>query len=195
MKKLKDFTTIRLGMAFKSAIKDVGDKGIVSLIQAKDIQPEGLESNFSPPVVTPESNPSNHIIRKGEILIRLRGPVFSSIVFNEDYDAVTTNQVAVITCDPSKVNPNYLNWYLNSKHGKRFFQSKNEGSNINKISSTVLGEMKINLPNLEEQQKIADIQSNWLQQREIYQRLISTGDIMNQGICDAIYTGKTNGKH
>ncbi|HIF9110094.1 TPA: restriction endonuclease subunit S [Photobacterium damselae] len=195
MKKLKDFTKIRLGMAFKSAIKDVGDKGIVSLIQAKDILPEGLENSFSLPVVIPESNPSNHIISKGEILIRLRGPVFSSIVFDEDYDAVTTNQVAVISCDPSKVNPHYLNWYLNSKHGKRFFHSKNEGSNINKISSTALGEMEINLPNLKEQQKIADIQSNWLQQRAIYQRLISTGDIMNQSICDAIYAGKTNDKH
>lgn len=190
MEKLKEFTKIRLGMAFKSAIKDTGEQGIVSLIQAKDILAQGLESNFSPPVVTPESNPSHHILRKGEILIRLRGPVFSSFVFNEDYDAVTTNQVAVISCDPSRVIPHYLNWYLNSKHGKRFFQTKNEGSNINKISSTALGEMEINLPDLEAQQKIADIQSNWLQQRAIYQRLISTGDMMNQGICDAIYTGK-----
>ena len=190
MEKLKDFTRIRLGMAFKAAIKDMGEQGIVSLIQAKDILPGGLESKLLPPIVTPESDPSNHIISKGEILIRLRGPVFSSIVFDEDYDAVTTNQVAVISCDPSKVNPHYLNWYLNSKHGKRFFQSKNEGSNINKISSTHLGEMEMNLPNLEDQQKIADIQSNWFQQRSIYQRLISTGDIMNQGICNAIYTGK-----
>ncbi|WP_418114835.1 restriction endonuclease subunit S [Vibrio scophthalmi] len=190
MEKLKEFTTIRLGMAFKSAIKDVGEQGLVSLIQAKDILPEGLESNFSPPVVTPESNPCNHILNKGEILVRLRGPVFSSFVFDEDYDAVTTNQVAVISCDQSRVIPHYLNWYLNSKHGKRFFQTKNEGSNINKISSTVLGEMEMNLPDLEAQQKIADIQSNWLKQRAIYQRLISTGDMMNQGICDAIYTGK-----
>lgn len=190
MAKLKDFTKIRLGMAFKSAIKDLKEQGIVSLIQAKDIQSEGLESNLSPPKVKPESDPSNHIISKGEILIRLRGPVFSSIVFDEDYHAVTTNQVAVISCDLSKVNPHYLNWYLNSKHGKRFFESKNEGSNINKISSKVLGEMEMTLPNLEAQQKIANIQSNWFQQRGIYQQLISTGDMMNQGICDAIYTGK-----
>ncbi|WP_237475689.1 restriction endonuclease subunit S [Vibrio tetraodonis] len=190
MEKLKDCTKIRLGMTFKSAIKDMGEQGIVSLIQAKDILPEGLEGNFSPPAVKPESNPSSHIISKGEILIRLRGPVFSSMVFDEDYQAVTTNQVAVISCDLNKLNPYYLNWYLNSKHGKRFFQSKNEGSNINKISSTALGEMEMNLPNLETQQKIAELQSNWFQQRTIYQRLISTGDTMNQGICDAIYMGK-----
>lgn len=190
MAKLKDFTKIRLGMAFKSAIKDLGDQGIVSLIQAKDILPEGLANNLSLPIVTPESDPSNHIISKGEILIRLRGPIFSSIVFDEDFNAVTTNQVAVISCDLSKVNPHYLNWYLNSKHGKRFFESKNEGSNINKISSKVLGEMEMTLPSLEAQQKIANIQRNWFQQRAIYQQLISTGDMMNQGICNAIYTGK-----
>ena len=86
------------------------------------------------------------------------------MVFDEDYQAVTTNQVAVISCDLNKLNP-YLNWYLNSKHGKRFFQSKNEGSNINKISSTALGEMEMNLLT-ETQQKIADLQSNWFQQQQ-----------------------------
>ena len=190
MEKLKDFTQIRLGMAFKSAINDLGELGIVSLIQAKDIVAEGLNSNLSPPVVNPESDPSKHIISKGEILIRLRGPVFSSAVFDKDYSAVTTNQVAVISCDPNRVSPHYLNWYLNSTFGKRYFESKNEGSNINKISSKILGEMEMSLPDLRVQQKIANIQSNWFQQRAIYQQLISNGDTMSQGICEELYAGK-----
>lgn len=190
MAKLKDITKIRLGMAFKSAIKDLNEEGIVSLIQAKDILPEGLACNLVTPRVIPESDPSKHILEKSEILIRLRGPVFSSVVFNFDYQAVTTNQVAIITCDNSKVDPHYLNWYLNSKYGRRYFDSQNEGSNIHKISPKALSEMELVLPSLETQLKIAKVHSNWLKQRSIHQQLISNGDIMNEGICGAIYKGK-----
>ncbi|OUS73805.1 hypothetical protein B5G52_03315 [Pseudoalteromonas sp. A601] len=191
MIKLKNLTEIRLGMAFKSAIKDLGKQGIVSLIQAKDILPEGLSYNLVTPTVNPESDLGHHIIKKGELLIRLRGPVFSSIVFDKNYRAVTTNQVAVISCDDSKINPYYLNWYLNSKHGRRYFDSQNEGTNINKISSKALNEMEIMLPSLETQLNITKVHNNWLKQRAIHQQLISNGDMMNESICDAIYMDKS----
>lgn len=190
MEKLKDIAEIRLGMAFKSAIKDLGEKGELSLIQTKDILSEGLPSYSSLAKVEPEASPFKHLLNKGDVLIRLRGPVFSSLVFDEDFPSVTTNQVAVISCDLNRLLPHYLNWFLNSKYGRRFFEGKNEGSNINKVSSKVLSELEMVLPSIEDQNKIAAIQKNWLQQKSIHQQLITNGDAITSGICNEIFSGK-----
>lgn len=190
MEKLKDIAKIHLGMAFNTAIKDLGEKGELSLIQTKDILREGLPNYGSLAKVEPEASTLKHLLNKGDVLLRLRGPVFSSLVFNEDFPSVTTNQVAVIRCDLNRLLPHYLNWFLNSKHGRKFFKSNNEGSNINKISSKALSELDMVLPSIEDQSKIAAIQKNWLQQKSIHQQLIINGDAITSGICNEIYSGK-----
>lgn len=193
---LGDVAGIRLGMAFKSAIHDVGDEGQFLLIQTKDISIEGnIDTQSLARVIPTEGQPDRHILSDGDIVLRLRGPVFSAAVIESGgaIPAITTNQSAVIRCDTGVLLPHYLHWYLNSEYGQRYFGGVGEGSNINKISAKQVSTMPICLPTLEEQDQIAQVHKNWLQQRALYQKLMSIGDAMYSQVCSNIQEGGING--
>lgn len=193
---LGDVADVRLGMAFKSAIHDMGDAGQFLLVQTKDISIEGIIDTQSLARVVPrEGQPDRHILSDDDIVLRLRGPVFSAAVIESGgaTPVITTNQLAVIRCDTGVLLPHYLHWYLNSEYGQRYFGGVGEGSNINKVNAKQVSTMPICLPSLEEQDQIAQIHKNWLQQRVLYQRLTSIGDTMYSQVCSDIQEGGSNG--
>lgn len=184
-KLLSELANIKLGLAFKKAVKDIGEQGEFFLIQTKDITPAGeiLFNKLSR--VRPEISPTNHTLETGDILLRLRGPVFSSVVFNNSPEKPTlaTNQIAVIRCNPEYVEPHYMNWYLNSTLGQRYFNAINEGTGITKISAKMIANMRIETPSLEDQKKIEEIQRNWLMQKSKHSQLIKNGNLLFNQIC------------
>lgn len=192
LKPLSDIANVRLGLAFKSAIKDEGSSGTCYLIQSKDITSDGNIELDELARVIPEISPQNHYLQQGDILLRLRGPVFSAAIFDEVWPmpTVATNQTAVIRCDHAFISPYYLQWYLNSPLGQRYFKGTGEGTNINKLTGKIISNMQLALPPLEKQKQIEDIYKNWLEQKETYKRLIENGDMYFGQLCMLIHEEK-----
>ncbi|MBD2791370.1 restriction endonuclease subunit S [Xenorhabdus sp. 42] len=190
-KTLAEIANIKLGMAFTTAIKDRGNEGTCYLIQTKDISLDGNITSSSLAKVVPEGNPERHYLTPGDLLFRLRGPVFSAAIFNEEWDrpVITTNQTAVVRCNKKLVSPYYLQWYINSSLGQRYFSGMSEGTNINKVTAKILSAMPLNLPSLKQQHQIEKIHKNWLAQKETHQRLIANGDIYFDQLCTQIQLG------
>lgn len=191
-KKLADMAHVKLGLAFKSAISEAGAKGTCYLVQPKDITLESHNILSGLARVIPESNPEPHYLIPGDVVLRLRGPIFSAAVVNQQLDLplVATNQCAVIRCDSSILSPYYLQWYLNSTLGQRHFSSFSEGTNINKVSAKIVGDMELTIPPLNVQRKIEAIHSNWLAQKETYTRLIESGNLFFDQLCSQIQLEK-----
>lgn len=191
-KKLEDIAYVKLGLAFKSAINDEGANGTCYLVQPKDITLESHNILSGLARVIPESNPKSHYLIPGDVVLRLRGPIFSAAVVNQELDlpVVATNQCAVIRCDSSILSPYYLQWYLNSTLGQRHFNSVSEGTNINKVSAKIVGDMELTIPPLDVQSKIEAIHSNWLAQKEVYAKLIESGNLFFDQLCSQIQLGK-----
>lgn len=192
LKSLSNIANVKLGLAFKSAIKDEGSSGSCYLIQSKDITLDGNIEIDGLARVIPEISPQNHYLQKGDILLRLRGPVFSAAIFDEDWSmpAIATNQTAVIRCISEYISPYYLQWYLNSPLGQRYFKGVGEGTNINKLTGKIISNMQLALPPLEKQKQIEDIHKNWLEQKETYKRLIENGDIYFGQLCMQVHNGR-----
>lgn len=187
-----EVASIKLGMAFPSAIKDKGNEGTCYLIQSKDISLDGNITSGSLARIIPEVNPERYYLTPGDILFRLRGPIFSAAIFNEEWECpvITTNQTAVIRCDYSFLSPYYLQWYINSSMGQRYFNGMGEGTNITKVTAKILSAMPLDLPPLKRQLQIENIHKNWLAQRATHQRLISNGDVYFDQLCTKIQFGK-----
>ena len=190
-KKLADMAHVKLGLAFKSAINEVGADGSCYLVQPKDITHDSNSILSGLARVIPESNPESHYLIPGDVILRLRGPIFSAAVINQELDLplLTTNQCAVIRCDNSILSPYYLQWYLNSTLGRRHFSSFSEGTNINKVSAKIVGDMELTIPPLDVQRKIEAIHSNWLAQKETYASLVETGNLFFDQLCSQIQLG------
>ncbi|VCW82192.1 hypothetical protein BANRA_02487 [Acinetobacter baumannii] len=84
--KLNDVAEIRLGLPFKKAINDAGDQGTCYLIQIKDISPDEAIDFHNLPRVIPETSPVQHFLSKDDILLRLRGPIFSAAIIDKNID-------------------------------------------------------------------------------------------------------------
>lgn len=191
-KKLADMAHVKLGLAFKSAINEAGTNGTCYLVQPKDITLESHNILSGLARVIPESSPEPHYLIPGDVVLRLRGPIFSAAVVNQELNlpVVATNQCAVIRCDSSILSPYYLQWYLNSTLGQRHFSSFSEGTNINKVSAKIVGDMELTIPPLDVQRKIEAIHSNWLAQKETYTMLIESGNLFFDQLCSQIQLGK-----
>lgn len=185
---LESVAEIRLGMPFKSAIQDAGEQGSCYLIQTKDIGLDGILDLGGLTSVIPEGNPEKHYLFPNDILLRLRGPVFSAGIIegNPDKPIITSNQLAVIRCNENIILPHYLHWYINSTSGSKYIRSLSEGTSISKISSKTISKMTVKLPALKEQDKIGFINRNWIKQKIIYNLLIQNGDVLFDGICESI---------
>lgn len=129
---LESVAEIRLGMPFKSAIQDAGEQGSCYLIQTKDIGLDGILDLGGLTSVIPEGNPEKHYLFPNDILLRLRGPVFSAGIIegNPDKPIITSNQLAVIRCNENIILPHYLHWYINSTSGSKYIRSLSEGTSI-----------------------------------------------------------------
>lgn len=193
--KLKDVAHIQLGMAFKTAVKDLGDQGDTYLVSPGDIEPNGFIQESRLAQIDGSDAQSKYILWPGDVLLRLRGPSFSACIVREAFTkpAVTNNQTAVIKPSTEELDPYYLQWYLNSASCKRYFEACNEGSNIAKLNSKIVADIPLQLPSMAEQQRIGSIQKNWQAQRAGYKRLMDTGETYFNAICNDIQTGKVRG--
>ena len=185
-KKLCDISDIKLGMAFKTAIEDLGTDGNAYLIQARDLS-NGLNTN-SLAQIEINKNDQKHFLKIGDILLRLRGPVFTAFIFDKKMKkpVIVNNQIAVIRANNNIAEAYYLLWSLNSNKSKKYFESRTEGSNIGKLSANSLREITLTMPPLEEQRKIAKIQKNWHLQKHRYEQLLQKGDQYFNAVCNEI---------
>lgn len=185
---LESVAEIRLGMPFKSAIQDAGEQGSCYLIQTKDIGLDGILDLDALTSVIPEGNPEKHYLFPNDILLRLRGPVFSAGIIegNLGKPIITSNQLAVIRCNENLILPHYLHWYINSTSGSKYIRSLSEGTSISKVNSKTVSKMTIKLPSLGVQERIGSINRNWNKQKTVYNSLIQNGDMLFDGICESI---------
>ena len=185
--KLSDIADIQLGMAFKSAIVDVGDRGNAFLIQMGDFGRESRIDKERLPQISISQHDERYALQRGDILLRLRGPVFTAHFFQGlPKQAVTNNQVAVIRANSTLALPGFLHWYLGSSACKRYFDACNEGTNIAKLNRQAVANTPLALPPLAVQTQISDIHWNWLNQKSLHQQLIASGDLYYSALCDQL---------
>lgn len=108
------------------------------------------------------------VLKKGDILIKSRGNVGSSLVMGKDlgrmpmcyiYDGTPDNVLAtasfmVVRPDPSKLDSNYLKFYLQSRLGMEELNVQGSGKNSLMLTKSALGNIKIPLTPLEKQYRL-----------------------------------------
>jgi len=185
---LQNIAEIKLGWPLRKAIEDVGDKGNSYLVQTGDIDGEPISEESLAQVMSPESALPYEVL-PGDILLRLRGPVFRASILTEQFSkpVIATNQIAIIRVKDSSLDPFFLHWLLNSYSGQQYFSSQNEGTSIAKLNQKIVGQTPVWVPSSENQRDIGETWENWLKQKAVYQELISVGDELYDAICQRLH--------
>ncbi|WP_421910438.1 restriction endonuclease subunit S [Marinobacter sp.] len=184
---LADIAQIKLGWPVRKAVEDVGSEGNSYLVQTGDIDGEPLSEVALAQVLTPESALAYEVSPR-DILLRLRGPVFKASIFVAPMSkpVIATNQIAIIRVSEEALDSYFLHWFLNSYSGQQYFSSQNEGTSIAKLNRKIVAQTPIQLPNMKKQREIGEIWKNWLDQRAVYQELLSVGDELYDAICQKL---------
>jgi restriction endonuclease S subunit len=179
---LKNICYIRSGQTFKSSW-DSYQKGDTAIIQPKDLLLNEVEMDLL--TISDIEIPSldKHLLQHGDIAIVNRGTRFNTWMYEGiPKKTVVTNAFYVISINPIKMLPKFLNWYLGQQEAKDYFDLNATGTTIRGINKTVL--MELPVPNIpiklqshivelvekaqEEQQLLHDLQKSRKDYTESY---------------------------
>lgn len=143
MTKLKEICKVQCGFAFDSK-KFTEDDSFSPLIRIRDVK-----RGFTQTYYTGEFS-SEYIVHKGDLLVGMDGE-FNIARWNSE-DALLNQRVCRIIAN-SNVNEDYLRFYL--KRALKLIESKTSFVTVKHLSAKELNGLKLNLPCMEDQQRIS----------------------------------------
>jgi restriction endonuclease S subunit len=164
MKLLKEIANIRSGYTFRRGIEEATN-GQFRVVQIKDLAGNG---NLSEVDLVKTDLPfvrGDNFVRSSDILFASRGMNKQAVAISSTSEnTIFSYQLFAITPN-SSIMPEYLAWYINQKPAQRYIEEHSMGSNVKTISKEALAYMPIEIPPIEIQRRIVEI--NKLFQREI----------------------------
>lgn len=145
---------IKSGYLFKESIRT--DKGgNVAVVQLKDVDDRGIIDLKNLNKIKLENIEMSNCIREGEILFKAKtNKPIAAVVGNIPHNTIVTAHYFVITIKNLIVRPGYLAWYLNQRPAQIYFDKHAGGTRIQIINKQVLGNLEIEVPDLNIQAKI-----------------------------------------
>lgn len=145
---------IRSGYLFKEGIRE--DKGgNVAVVQLKDVDDHGIIDLKNLYKIKLENIEKSNFIIAGEILFKAKtNKPIAAIVSNIPHNTIVTAHYFVIKIKNLIVRPGYLAWYLNQRPAQIYFDKHAGGTRIQIINKQVLGNLEIEVPDLNIQAKI-----------------------------------------
>lgn len=173
--KLQDLVEIKAGYPFRGSLKEVKGTGIW-VVQPKDISETG-ELEIETAIETQLTGKrAADWLTKDDVLFINKGQRAIACYIDQDHESTT--------CSPSlfilkakqdwhgRLNMKFIAWYLNQTPAQNYFKKTAEGSNQISIRKQTLGDLKIGIPSVEEQNMIAEIYENSIQQQKVLTSMI-----------------------
>lgn len=194
--KLSDIAEIILGYPFRGKIPEKPALDYpgqtVRVLQIKDItkrlvnQPDKLMRSFV------YEGYAKFQLKKDDLVMPVRGGKYIvDRITQLEEPTIAVSQVFIIRCKES-VRPAFLYWFLNLNTTQYQLKQAQTGTNIPMLNKAVLSNLKVELPSLEKQEKIAGLQSLWAKQKGAYEQLIENGNLLTQGLCKKLLESNTH---
>ena len=131
------------------------------------------------------------ILQKNELMMALRGEIGLIRIVTDNLVGINiTRGIARLAPKINDIDPNYLLWAMRSSHVKNDLMRKAGGSALQEIALTALRKVKVPVPPLPEQRKIAKILSTWDKAISTTERLIDNSKQQKKALMQQLLTGK-----
>lgn len=181
---VKDIAEVTAGYAFRGAIEP-DDNGDIYVFQAKNVSTRTSFNDLSLLTKISHDIPeyAGHL-EKNDILLVARGMksgTFRATVFASNSDnVVASSSIHVIRVTSTKIMPEYLAYYLNSKRGQDALSQIVSGSYIGAIPRSELEKILIPVPSIQKQHLLVDLHLNVRKQQQLMERKMELEqDIIN----------------
>ncbi len=135
---------------------------------------------------------SKTTLRTGDVLIVRSGEPGVACVVTSEYDGCNCIDLVITRPNREKVLPQYLSYYLNSDIAKQSIQSVQGGLAQKHLNVSAVNKLRIPLPPLPEQQKIAAILSTWDRAIELTEKLVAAKQRLKQALFAKFFSKQQN---
>jgi len=155
--KLKKIAKVDLGYPFRARL-EVVPNGNVAVVQMKDIDEHSrLDAGDLAPVYLPAVK-DVHRVEKGDVLFRSRGRVNTATLVEEELgNVVAAAPLLRIRAKEGRVLSEYLAWYINQPQAQNYLTRQVAGTITKMINKKAVEDMEIELPPIEQQERIVAI--------------------------------------
>lgn len=134
------------------------------------------------PQLKSDSKIERHLLKQDDILFAAKGLHNFAVVYEADMgNAVASSSFIVVRLNGDYKNnilPSYLAWFLTHTPGVKLFHKKQLGTTIPSISIEKLNQLEVEIPALEQQHKIINIQQLRNQEKQLVHRLQEQKDYL-----------------
>lgn len=197
--KLSDIAEIRTGFTFREKVEEL-QTGNAHIVQIKDVRSlrdqtysQSLYSDDLPRINMPAK--INAPLNIGSVLLPSRGEYYRAFYFlgrrdkSLDLPVIASSQFLILLPKTEELLPEYLCWYLNQPTTQHELSNKSQGSNISMLTVVKVSSLEIELPSLEKQKQIIQLNYIWEQEQALTQKLLQNREQMMRGMFQQLLKG------
>lgn len=166
---LKDICEIKSGFQGKT---EEGNK--YKIIKLKDVSKDGIIDYNNLESFDSEREPKKFLLEKGDVILKARSAENTAVAIDKDLEnVVASSQYMILKIkDKEKVNPLYLELYLNSEYTQAILKRNSEGSVLPIIKLNILkDDLPIKIVPMEIQEKLIEVYSLVKQEKKYMQEI------------------------
>ncbi len=154
------------------------------LLQARDVSPGSGVRLDGTVRFQPERDPELYRVSCGDILIVARGQEHRAYLITDDPgDTLASSVFHIIRPREEAVLPGYLAWWLNQPDVQAEIKASSRGTGIGYVSREAVEHVRVVLPSLDVQQRIAEALRLWRRKLSLQARLDEKREELIHGIC------------
>lgn len=163
----------RLGYPFRGAVPELTG-GSIRVVQTKDVTPEGLKNRDGLLVTELEVGKEPHWLHDQDLLFVARGASnYAVLIENPPPRTICSPHLYVMRVkQPRRLLPAFLAWQLNQPPAQRYLRQAAEGSRQLSIRRSLLDEIEIRIPPIEQQRLVIELERIAKAERDVFQALI-----------------------
>ncbi len=192
---LGEIAQIKTGLVLsrKKAEIEYDAKATYKLLSLKNISEDGMIVNESFDEFTSNENLDDHYFtEEGDVLMRLSQP-FTTVYIDKNYTGLLIpSYFAIIKVNDTKVLPQYIAWYLNTKKVKNELERSQAGSRIPSTNQHTIKNIPIVLTSINKQQVLIEFYQLHQREKLLYKKLIEEKELLFQGLTQQILGGRNN---
>lgn len=192
---LGEVAQIKTGLVLsrKKAEIEYDAKATYNLLSLKNISEDGMIVNESFDEFTSNENLDDHYFtEEGDVLMRLSQP-FTTVYIDNNYTGLLIpSYFAIIKVNDTKVLPQYIAWYLNTKNVKNELERSQAGSRIPSTNQHTIKNIPIVLTSINKQQVLIEFYQLHQREKLLYKKLIEEKELLFQGLTQQILGGRNN---
>lgn len=185
---LNQFASVRSGLVLSRKKSKGGEGELYALLTLRSVKEEGvLDMSAVDMYVSTSVLPSVYQTAVGDVVVRLTWPYSAVLIDEQSSGMLVSSHFVIIRPDREKLNPGYLHWVLNRQSTRRLIYENTSANMLNAVRPQFFSELKISLPPMVEQKKIAELQLLTRRERILQEMLMQERSNLAKVLTEKIY--------